>query len=164
MPGKRRLSKTDPIFDCLGALDETNAFLALLSSRWPKSSNSSIIAWTKLKADLLLIGSWIASRDKSAIKLDILTKRVANMEKVIDEWEKDLPPLNNFLLPPDTEVAAISHLARSVSRRAERAYHRLNRKSTEISRYLNRLSDYLFICARAATSLAGRQEEIWQIN
>jgi len=160
--GQNNINKSEPIFECLGTLDEANALIALLASYWPKNSLSRIIQWSKIQADLLLIGSWLASQGKNEVQLETLTKRVQKMEEIIDQQEERLPRLNNFVLPGQTQVVATAHLARAVIRRAERQYYRQQYRNDSISQYINRLSDYIYICARVATYDSGEKENIWR--
>src|SRR5256886_13797838 len=89
---------------------------------------------------------------------------IAALEDVIDNHESRLEPLKNFILPGGTPKAAALHLARTICRRAERAVvtaGRHERISPAILRYLNRLSDLLFVLARAANAQAGRSDVKW---
>lgn len=174
--GGRRLSKTDAIFEFLGSLDETNSALAIVLSDDSSAEQSTDRkkspcvkkAWrelvqllSKVQGDLLLIGSTVAS-PTIPDRLDDLTKQVSQMEASIDCWDKILPPLSNFIIPGGTQAAAALHLARAISRRAERAYHRLGSRDDSIAQYLNRLSDLLFQCARAANFIGKRPDDIWR--
>ena len=86
------------------------------------------------------------------------------LEQAIDAFEQELPPLRQFILPGGSPLAAALHLARAVCRRAERrvvALHRREPVEAEVLVYLNRLSDFLFVAARAANQRAGVEEQPW---
>jgi cob(I)alamin adenosyltransferase len=90
---------------------------------------------------------------------------VARLERVLDGFNKDLPPLAEFILPGGSRAAALAHLARTVCRRAERRVVTLARRKSapaSAARYLNRLSDLLFVLARVLNRAAGRGDVLWQ--
>ena len=120
-------------------------------------------------ADLLLaiqsrlfdIGAALADVDDRLAKPDI-EEWSTHLEKQIDLFEAELPPLRKFILPGGSPLAAHLHLARSVCRRAERAVVALGEERTaECVKYLNRLSDLLFVLARTANHRAGVQDIEW---
>ncbi|MCS6965182.1 MAG: cob(I)yrinic acid a,c-diamide adenosyltransferase, partial [Candidatus Kapabacteria bacterium] len=91
-------------------------------------------------------------------------EHVAWLEKQIDAYEAELPPLRNFILPGGSPAAAYLHLARTVCRRAERATvaaAQVEPLNPAVVRFLNRLSDYFFVAARWANHRAGVAEEVW---
>jgi cob(I)alamin adenosyltransferase len=168
LPGGRRLPKTEDIFELLGNLDETNATIGLAAS--------FIIDDTRLKnfptkqlydvqSNLLALGACIAEEEPQKSKaLQRLDKSTDTLESQIDAWDKQLPPLKNFILPEGTSGAAALHLARTLIRRSERSFHALNfpRELTPAGRYLNRLSDYFFQAARFLNHLGNHQEQVWK--
>jgi cob(I)alamin adenosyltransferase len=90
---------------------------------------------------------------------------VEALERLIDGWEAGLPPLRAFILPGGSQAAALCHLARSLVRRAERRAVALARSTPvnpEILRYLNRLSDCLFVMARVLNHQAGIPDAVWE--
>jgi cob(I)alamin adenosyltransferase len=95
----------------------------------------------------------------------IRDEHVTALEREIDGWNEALPPLRSFVLPGGGPVAAHLHLARTVCRRAERAVVRtaeLESVRPEALRYLNRLSDALFVMSRHAARLYGEAEPLWE--
>lgn len=163
LPGKRRVHKNEAVLDFLGSLDETSAVLAVVKSHKDLdgviSRGPSLV---HLQSDLLLIGGFTASSN-ARYDLETLTKRIYEMEKTIDYWEESLPKLTNFLIPGETELGSLVHLARSVARRTERSYYHTAKQNPIICQYLNRLSDYLFILARAINKQNGKNERLWKI-
>jgi cob(I)alamin adenosyltransferase len=91
-------------------------------------------------------------------------KQVVELEGWIDVWQKDLKPLPEFILPGGGDIASFLHQARTVCRRAERITVRLSRKEEvrpEVIRYLNRLSDALFVLSRWTAQKLGEEETLW---
>ena len=106
---------------------------------------------------------WIMERLPHRYPL-LLLDRIVELEHAIDECERELDPLRSFILPGGTPKAAALHLARTVCRRAERRVVTLRRESEVpeiVARYLNRLSDLLFMLARVANRRAGAGEVTW---
>jgi len=104
-----------------------------------------------------------SSRTKQIVRIN--ARDVVPLEKAIDSLESSLKPLRRFILPGGSPVAARLHFARTVCRRAERTIVRLSRNEDigdDITMYLNRLSDLLFVLARFANTAAGRAETIWK--
>jgi cob(I)alamin adenosyltransferase len=161
--GGRRAPKTDPIFELLGSLDETNASIGVAASHLA-NTKFPLDELHEVQSTILGIGACIASDQPSVAKiLSTLDKLTDQLEQHIDRWDKALPPLKNFILPEGTPGAATLHASRTLARRTERTFHEWP-GSTEvvpIGRYLNRLSDYLFQAARFANFLANHKEQIW---
>lgn len=153
-----------------GTLDELNAVLGILlsdESGRPDSLPLSLKdALCRIQGELFQLGAELATprdRDPGIRLLD--ETQIALLEKEIDEMEKALPPLKTFILPGGTGKAAHLHLARTVSRRAERelvTLHRGEPQRSVLLQYLNRLSDYFFVCARYCNHEAGQADVPWQ--
>jgi cob(I)alamin adenosyltransferase len=112
------------------------------------------------------VGAELArSADKAKIPR-IGAPQIATLEQAIDRYESGLPPLTQFILPSGTRRAATLHVARSVCRRAERQVVRLGHSEESAARpllvYLNRLSDLLFVLARAVNQAEGQADEAWR--
>ncbi len=133
--GRRR--KSDDIFEVVGALDELNSFLG-----WA-ASLSSVEVLRPIQNDLFEIGFAVMS----AHPFDPDGSRVAWLETQIDRIDAENPPLTRFILPGGNPSAAVTHCARAVCRRAERVLVAFE-ASAPIIRYLNRLSDLLFVLGR----------------
>ena len=123
-----------------------------------------------VQRDLFAIGGRLAAPEPDRLKgpqrakLAVEPGRIAALERAIDEATVELPPLTAFVLPGGTAKAAALHLARAVSRRAERAVVRLDHVEAvpaEVLVYLNRLSDLLFVLARLANHRAGTPDVTW---
>jgi len=164
---KIRVSKSSQIIKTIGAIDELNSYLGVISSELKnqKLKFKNTIQKSKIEgiqSDLLTIGSIIAGS-----KLELKSKRVEELEIGIDKMDKELPPLKNFILPGGTKVAASLQFARSLVRRAEREFVALSRISNikyqiSISKYLNRLSDYIYTLARYENFKNGFEDVIWK--
>lgn len=166
LPGKRRLPKTDAIFEFLGALDQANAVIGV-TLNFNKSRPQITKQLRLIQSDLLEIGSAVASENPqmTATSLDFAGK-TSRFERQIDAWEANLPELKNFILPGGNTAAAMTHLARTAVRESERVFHHLSdaQKVPVFAQYLNRLSDYLFTLARAINYQSKTKETIWQTN
>jgi cob(I)alamin adenosyltransferase len=117
-----------------------------------------------LQRDLFAIGALLATPDPQKMreqlaKARVDDERVAQLERAIDDCDAELEPLRAFILPGGSPKAAALHVARTVCRRAERRVLAVDDASPEVLRYLNRLSDLLFILARGANR---GEEPLWQ--
>jgi cob(I)alamin adenosyltransferase len=165
--GGGRVAKDHPRVVAYGEVDELNAAIGLALALDAASPDRALLE--SVQRDLFAIGGHLASPRpakvaKALAKAAIDEARVTALERAIDEREATLPPLQHFVLPGGAPPAAALHLARTVCRRAERgvvALHRRARVPPVILRYLNRLSDLLFVLARAANARAGRADITW---
>lgn len=162
----QRVSKTDVRVDAYGTVDELNSIIGVvLSSKYKVLSIKKELI--KIQNDLLDIGSALANpatNDKRQAT-SYLAKRVKEFERFIDQMTEKMPPLKNFILPGGGKIGAMLHLARAISRRAERKIVALNIKEKidrNIVIYLNRLSDLLFTMARFANFREKKKEIIWK--
>jgi len=164
LPGKKRASKSELIFDVLGDLDEFNAVLGKCRSFLAKNNQLAKIdvILKRLQDDFFYIGAIIANNE-------LMSKKVfdtGRIEKLIDTHEAQLTPLKNFILPGGTAVAAELHFSRAVCRRLERSLVRLmERKNLDgaIVAYVNRISDLLFVLARYVNKIEKKKEEKWTL-
>jgi cob(I)alamin adenosyltransferase len=166
LPGKRRLPKTDQIFETLGQLDQTNACIGLAIAELDNKSQSLRKSLISVQSDLLGIGACLAAEIPSNAKIiPDLPKKIAEFEELIDKWEAQTGALQNFILPGGGRAGANLHLARTFIRKAERDFHRIKgiNYPESVSQYLNRLSDFLFQAARVANHIDGQRESIWKI-
>lgn len=159
-----RVDKDNLRISTIGTLDELNSLLGMART---KCSLQNVCEATKyLQGAIFTISAIIATPKQSPKKAKKLQAPSAkNLEEVIDEIEKILPPLNNFILPGGHETAATLHHARSVCRRAERLIVALNKKDTvdaDILKFINRTSDFLFIMARYVNHHYMLHETIWE--
>lgn len=166
--GGGRVSKDHVRVAAYGEVDELNAVLGLVLATEPREFAAELLG--PVQRDLFNIGGALATpeperlREAQRSKLVVPEERIAALEEAIDRADGELPPLRAFVLPGGTPKAAALHHARTVCRRAERAVVALARSepvAPEIVRYLNRLSDYLFVMARLANHRAGVPDETW---
>ena len=159
-----RVSKSDSRVDAYGEVDELNAWLGLArASRLDDDLDAEIV---QLQRDLFALGAQLA--DPADKITDRVTKAalgdndVARLEQVIDRLDADLPPLRRFILAGGSPAGAALHVARTVCRRAERRMVALQPPvDAVLVRYVNRLSDLLFVLAREVNHRAGAAETEW---
>lgn len=155
-----RISKTDPRIRANGAVDEANAMLGAALAVGLNDRIHSVVVL--LQNDLFILGSDISNTDTKDDIVRVTKSMTSQLESIIDDLESTLSPLTNFILPGGHTGGAFLHLARSVVRRAE--LHLVETPepiNSECLRYINRLSDLLFVLARAANQDAGIPETIW---
>jgi len=160
-----RASKGDLRLHAYGTVDELNTILGLAAAAGVGGSVTAPLA--RVQAELFTVGADLATplsaQPKWLVRVSAeMTKR---LEAEIDTWQAGLPELRNFILPGGTLGGAFLHQARTVCRRAERWLVMLREQepvNAEALRYLNRLSDWLFVAARVANHEAGKPEIPWQ--
>jgi cob(I)alamin adenosyltransferase len=154
-----RINKDSLRVDAMGDVDELNAIIGiLLTEPLPELIRKTL---TRVQHDLFDLGGEICMPGHNMVK----PARVDELENVLDELNDELTPLKEFILPGGTKAAAYCHLARTVCRRAERQLVRLSRLEAVTStslKYLNRLSDFLFVACRAINKDAGCSDVLWQ--
>ena len=156
------VSKSDLRVETYGAVDETNACIGLARTRTDGDFDALL---ARLQNELFDLGADLSTParpdEAPGSVLRILPSQVDRLEAEIDALNGELPPLTSFVLPGGTEAAAALHLARTVCRRAEREAVRLAEAGEPVSepamRYLNRLSDLLFVAARYANDKAAAE-------
>ncbi len=166
--GGARVLKSHERVDAYGSVDELNALLGSALLALTEERSRSLLA--KVQSDLFAIGANLAtpateSRRAQPQLPELPTERVAEMEEWMDEVTEELPPLKNFVLPGGSPGAAALHHARTVCRRAERAVVAVGEAASTVEpviRYLNRLSDLLFLMARLENHAAGTGDVIWR--
>lgn len=165
--GERR-PKHDLRVAAYGTVDETNACIGM--ARLHTAAIAQVDAMlARIQNDLFDLGADLATPETGEPlgyePLRIVASQVTGLEKAIDELNAAIPPLKSFVLPGGSPAAAHLHLARTVSRRAERMVTELAGRPGEIVnpdaiRYLNRLSDYLFVASRAVND-NGARDVLW---
>lgn len=154
-----RVPKDHPRVAALGDVDELNSALGLLLAEDVPAQLRA--AFSQVQQDLLDLGGELSIPGHSLLK----TERVRTLDEHLDAWNKDLPPLKEFILPGGSRAAAAAHLARTVCRRAERSVVALARKDKvgePARQYLNRLSDLLFVAGRVLNRAAGVGDVQWR--
>lgn len=158
-----RIGKTDPRVEAMGDVDELNSLLGMLICTLPNGNDAAF----KLNEELLLIqhdlfdlGGELSIPGSSLLPAD----SVDRLEVMIDTYNEPLPALKEFILPGGSKAAAQCHLARAVCRRAERrvvGLHLDSEVTDTALRYINRLSDLLFVLARVISRQDGGEEVNW---
>lgn len=167
--GGERVRKDHARIAAYGTLDEMNAVLGMARAELARVDSAPYEGLDALLRDvqnhLFDLGAELAASDSAKAGSPLLTdEHVAELEGAIDQNEAKLPPLREFILPGGSPVAATLHLARCVCRRSERALVTLaeNAPVRELPlRYVNRLSDLLFVLARVANQAAGTADTPW---
>jgi cob(I)alamin adenosyltransferase len=163
----RRVAKFDLRVECYGTLDETNAAIGL--ARLHTRSEPALDAMlARIQNDLFDLGAELCYPDESKDargQLSVSDAQVERLEGEIDTLNRELQPLRSFVLPGGTQAASFLHLARTISRRAERLMVALAARPNEpvggsALRYINRLSDFLFVAARYAND-KGQSDVLW---
>jgi cob(I)alamin adenosyltransferase len=161
--GGKRLPKYHLRIEAYGTVDELNAHLGLVRDSLVDETTRDVLK--EIQDRLFTIGANLASDpDKSMNTPDLLDSDVEALEQQMDQMDAHLPPLKNFILPGGHPSVSYCHIARTVCRRAERQVVALavNEPVEEILlRYLNRLSDYLFVLSRKMAQDLGVEEVSW---
>lgn len=159
--GGARVSKCHSRIEAVGAVDEANAAIGVAGLH----VSSSAAALSRIQHDLFDLGADLATpvaEGENALRIQ--PQQVARLEKEIDAINAHLQPLHSFVLPGGSPASAHLHLARTLARRAERAAVALQHVEAinpQALHYLNRLSDFLFVLARAEND-QGRADVLWQ--
>ncbi|MCK5370565.1 MAG: cob(I)yrinic acid a,c-diamide adenosyltransferase [Cyclobacteriaceae bacterium] len=149
--GGTRVSKSHERINAYGTIDELNSFLGLVSDLDHNDERAKFIQ--NIQSRLFTIGSSLAAESDKVkeFKPDLEDNDVKDLELAIDGMNVSLAPMKNFILPGGNQLVSTTHIARTVCRRAERLIIKLSESEDIeeiITKYLNRLSDYLFVLAR----------------
>jgi cob(I)alamin adenosyltransferase len=162
--GGSRASKDETIFEVLGSIDELNAAIGVARTAGVDSQFDDTLK--RIQHLLFEVGTEVASSKTGENRIQAeLGSIVGDLEQSMDQQGNTLPELKNFILPAGCEYAAHLHLVRAIARRAERDLVAASKNlelRPDILAFMNRLSDWLFIAARAANHTAGRDDVIWQ--
>ena len=154
-----RVAKDSARIEAIGTVDELNSVLGvLLAETLPRTIAACL---TDVQHDLFDLGGELSIPGYSAVT----EAHVTRVEAAVEAFNADLAPLKEFILPGGTRAAALAHVARTVCRRAERSVISLAAAEAVSQRsriYLNRLSDLLFVLARAINRAAGQPDVLWQ--
>ena len=150
-----------------GCIDETSSFIGL--ARYYTKNKVIKERLKEIQSKLLVLGGFLASDDKGKemMKDQIKEEDIKLLEEYIDEYNQKLPPLTHFILPGDDEVAAHFHVARTVVRRAERRIVSLAAQedlNPLIQKYVNRLSDLMFVLARYSEEVENKKWKSTNLN
>jgi cob(I)alamin adenosyltransferase len=158
-----RVPKHDARVEAYGTCDEANSAIGLALAYMPQEEEwkEFFSVFHVVQTKLFHIGAELATPAGKEVGWKIADEDVELLERTIDQWDAELPPLTNFVLPGGSPAGAALHLARTIVRRAERNAI-VVREQSEVNpiviRYLNRLSDFLFVAARYINQKAGRVE------
>jgi cob(I)alamin adenosyltransferase len=160
LAGGDRLPKHDLRIEAFGTVDETSSAIALILAEpnLPGPIRAQLLA---VQNDLFEVGAELSMPEYPGVD----GASVTALEVALDELNADLPPLKEFILPGGDRAAAACHLARTICRRAERRSFELAAREpvgADLLRYLNRLSDLLFVMARCLARRDGGSETLWQ--
>lgn len=161
-----RVQKDDPQVDACGDVDELNALLGLALVDGPVPELAAVLV--RIQSELFNVGGELsligAPEDRRPPQPLIQARHVEALERACDAFNAALGPLENFILPGGSRTAALLHVARTVCRRAERrtvALAHVREVPRDVLRYLNRLSDLLFIMARFENHARGQGDVLW---
>jgi cob(I)alamin adenosyltransferase len=170
--GGERVPKDSLRIESYGTVDELQSVLGMLRAALAESGDRPEMAEIvghihRVQQDLFDLGSTLATPPQHAdrVKSPITEERIGRLEETMDLWNEELPPLRSFVLSGGGRFSALGHVARTVCRRCERIVLRLAREEdvpAEVLRYLNRLSDFLFVLARHLARVVGEDEPLWE--
>lgn len=155
-----RITKDSPRIEAVGTIDELNSWIGLLLAELP-ADEPLIEPLTEIQHRLFDLGGELAVPGFQLIQ----SQMVSDLEVLCDQLNEELPPLKEFILPGGSTSAGLCHMARAVARRAERVIVTLSKDESigdDLKRYINRLSDVLFVMARQLARRDGGQEVFWK--
>ena len=155
-----RTTKDSARIEAVGTIDELNSWIGLLLAELPEDE-PLIEPLTEIQHRLFDLGGELAVPGFQLIQSQMVT----NLEVLCDQLNEELPPLKEFILPGGSTSAGLCHMARAVARRAERVIVTLSKDESigdDLKRYINRLSDVLFVMARQLARRGGGQEVFWK--
>lgn len=161
--GRKRIAKHDARIAAYGTVDETNAAIGMARLHTEGEADAML---ARIQDDLFDLGADLANvrEDDTKDALRVVPEQVARLEREIDSMNEKLSPLDSFILPGGTPAAAALHVARTVCRRAERGVTALAAREAinpEALKYINRLSDHLFVLARTLND-GGQADVLWR--
>ena len=163
--GGMRVSKTNPRVCAYGSVDELNSILGVLRAKLTDSSEKAMIF--EIQNTLLTIGTLLATPSGTDFPKGFEFKEswLNFLEENIDEMQKKLPEIKNFIIYGENELSALCHFCRSIARRAERDVvflHENEEIDENLTKYINRLSDFLFTFARFLLTKEGNVDFFWK--
>ena len=164
--GGKRVPKYDERVEAYGTIDELNSHLGLIRDLLGDEKLRVVVL--NLQNQLFVAASIVASDSEGTMKKmpQINPENIRDLELMMDEMNEDLPPLKNFVLPGGHVLASHAHIARTICRRAERLSLKATYPDIEainmVTKYLNRLSDFLFVLARQFANKNGAGDVLWE--
>ena len=160
-----RIEKTHPRIVAIGAIDELNSAIGMTIEEMLTEESIELVSLSKMLRDLqhriFDLGGELSIPGFAIIK----SEHVDKIENYLDKLNEELKPLENFILPGGSRSIAACHMARAICRRAERetvALSQTEKVNEESLKFLNRLSDLLFVAARSAAAKSGKEEVLWR--
>ncbi len=163
LQGNLRISKSHPRIISYGTVDEANAALGVVLSNSLDDDIVKIL--TEIQNDLFLVGADLSNPNLNDMKNRVSLDKIEKLEQYIDQFESELPPLTNFILPGGDITAAQLHHVRTIVRRAETLVVQLSEKdeiNANCIKYLNRLSDLFFVMGRLINKRKNNPDIIWK--
>ena len=163
LQGDFRIAKSHPRILAYGTVDEANAMMGVVLSNVLDNDVREVLS--RIQNELFLLGSDLSNQNLNDLKNRISLDMVEKLEKIIDKFELELPPITNFILPGGNVAAAQIHQVRTIVRRAETLVVQLSDKdeiNSNCIKYLNRLSDLMFVMGRLINKRNGIEDIIWK--
>ena len=163
LQGDFRIAKSHPRILAYGTVDEANAMIGVVLSNVLDDDVREVL--NTIQNELFLLGSDLSNQNLNDLKNRISLEMVEKLEKIIDKFELELPPITNFILPGGNVAAAQIHQVRTIVRRAETLVVQLSDKdeiNSNCIKYLNRLSDLMFVMGRLINKRNGIEDIIWK--
>jgi cob(I)alamin adenosyltransferase len=165
--GGTKVSKAHLRIEAYGTVDELNSYIGLCKDLLPGTASKSLLQ--EVQDRLFTIGAALACDPEKETKMkipDLKEEDITLLEQEIDKMSEQLPPMKSFILPGGHPTISHLHIGRCICRRAERCCVRLEEEQNEVEpiiiKYLNRLSDYLFVLARYTTHQLNAEEIPWK--
>ena len=163
LQGDFKISKSHPRIIAYGTVDEVNAAIGVFLTNTLDDDVSQLL--NQIQNDLFLLGSDLSNQNLNDLKNRVTLEMIENLEESIDTFESELSPITNFILPGGNIAAAQIHQVRTIVRRAETLVVKLSDKdeiNSNSIKYLNRLSDLMFVMGRLINKRNGVEDIIWK--
>ena len=163
LQGNFRIAKSHPRIMAYGTVDEANAAIGVILTNVLDDDVSQLLS--QIQNDLFLLGSDLSNQNLNDLKNRVSLEIIEKLEKSIDLFELELSPLTNFILPGGDLAAAQTHQVRTIVRRAETLVVKLSDKdeiNSNCIKYLNRLSDLMFVLGRLINKRKGIEDILWK--
>ena len=163
LQGNFRISKSHPRIIAYGTVDEANAAIGVVLTNTLDDDISQLL--NQIQNNLFLLGSDLSNQNLNDLKNRVTLEMIEKLEESIDTFESELPPITNFILPGGNVAASQIHQVRTIVRRAETLVVKLSDKdeiNSNCIKYLNRLSDLMFVMGRLINKRNGIKDIIWK--
>ena len=163
LQGDFRIAKSHPRIMAYGTVDEANAAIGVVLTNSLDNDVSQLL--NQIQNDLFLLGSDLSNQNLNDLKNRVTLEMIEKLEESIDTFESELPPITNFILPGGNVAASQIHQVRTIVRRAETLVVKLSDKdeiNSNCIKYLNRLSDLMFVMGRLINKRNGIEDIIWK--